>query len=142
MPKPPVVYDAFNPPPDVPVMCKPEEKRTKDEFIDECNVNVIMRNYEQKGILPSAGPVANYGDFVDAPDFIEAQNMIARSRQQFEALPAEVRARFANDPAAFLAFVHDERNLDEAEKLGLLSEEAVKRRKEVKPNAPVGESVK
>ena len=42
------------------------------------------------------------------------------SLQKFTLNPAEVRARFGNDPAAFMSFVEDDANRDEARRLGLL----------------------
>lgn len=99
---------------------------TRQEFRDECDINIIMRKYQNTGALPqawSSPPSALYGDFSEAPDFYEAQQVVVRAQEQFDALPARVRERFANDPARFLDFVHNKENLDEARKLGLLKAE-------------------
>lgn len=122
--------------------CSRDVPLTKQEFREECDLNTIMRQYTQTGILPEAR-VASYGDFSDALDFREAQEILVRSREQFEALPAEVRYRFRNDPAEFLEFVQDRNNFSEARKLGLLSAEAeaaadARAAAEAAKNAPAG----
>lgn len=60
-----------------------------------------------------------YADISEAPSYIEALNVVARAQQQFELLPADIRDRFNNDPAKFLAFANDEKNAEELVKLGL-----------------------
>lgn len=122
MPKPPPVYDQYSRPPDPGTSFEGTVSRTKQEFAAECDLNTIMARYTQTGELP-AGMVGTYGDFSEVPDYLEAQIIIARADAQFSALPAEVRARFENDPAKFLDFVHDPDNLEELQKLGMLSEE-------------------
>lgn len=103
---------------------------TRQEFKDECNIRSIMRRYETTGVLPMPGrspPVARYGDFSNAPDFLEAQAIVLRASEQFNTLPVRVRDRFGYDPARFLAFVTDRNNLAEVRALGLLSEEGIAR---------------
>lgn len=136
MAKVPPVYDQYSRPPAEGLDFTGQETRTKMEFAAECDLNVIMARYIQTGELP-AGIVGTYGDFSTPVDFHTAQNILARASQQFEALPGEVRARFQNDPAAFLEFVHDEKNLEEANKLGLLTEEAAARLERARAVPPV-----
>ncbi|WNK12554.1 MAG: internal scaffolding protein [Microvirus sp.] len=105
--------------------CSGDVGRTHPEFKDECDINLIMRKYTKSGVLPGSVAGAAYGDFSFSGDFLEAQNIILRAKEQFSGLSAELRSRFRNDPALFLDFVHDTRNLDEARKLGLLKDEVV-----------------
>lgn len=93
--------------------------RTRQEFAEECDINVIMRRYQTHGLLPPNGRQMQYGDFVDMPDFLDAMNTVARANEAFAALPAHVRKRFSNDPAEFCDFVSDPENIDEVRKLGL-----------------------
>jgi len=95
------------------------EVLTRQEFADECNVNVLMRKYEQSGILPSYGGTPEYGDFADLPDFMEAQNTIRVANEAFALLPARVRAEFENDPAQFVAFASNPDNIEDMRRLGL-----------------------
>ena len=96
--------------------------RTCQEFKDECDVNNILRNYVSTGVLTHVSdkePV--FGDFSEVPsDYGEALALIQRSREQFEALPSEVRERFDNQPVNLIKFLQDEKNKDEAIKLGLV----------------------
>lgn len=89
----------------------------------ECDINAIMKRYQRTGQLPVAVRVASYGDFSGPSELLDARAVVARAEAQFDALPSAVRARFKNDPAAFLAFVADKANHAEAKKLGLLEEE-------------------
>jgi len=101
--------------------------RTKRQFKDECDINVIMRRYAQTGTLEHVRhQEAQYAD-VTGHDFQKACDVVATARTMFAELPAHVRDRFKNDPQEFLEFVHDEDNLAEARELGLLSPEAIQR---------------
>ena len=53
-----------------PVMCTEEEKRTKSEFADECDINKIMARYRRTGVLPidvRKEAAARFGDFSQPP---------------------------------------------------------------------------
>lgn len=97
--------------------------RTKQSFKKECDINVLMARYVRNGVLPQNVGNARYGDFMEAPDFLEGQRLIKDAEAQFMALPAKVRDRFKNDTAKFLEFVADTKNYDEARSLGLLKDE-------------------
>lgn len=97
--------------------------RTRQEFREECDINNLMRRFEATGVMPQpwkAPPVANWADFASVPDYLDAQNLLIQARDSFLQLPARVRARFDNDPAQLLAFVANDANREEADKLGLL----------------------
>jgi len=97
------------------------EGRTKQSFKDECDINVILKQYEKTGQLPASyNPTApQYAD-VTGVDFQAAQNLIAEASTMFQRLPAKVRDRFENSPAKFLQFTSNEKNLPEMEEMGLL----------------------
>ena len=61
------------------------------------------------------------GDFTGITDFQSAMEAVVRAQGAFNDLPANVRARFRNDPAEMLAFLEDGKNREEAVKLGLVS---------------------
>lgn len=103
------------------VDCSCDEVITKQEFAEECSIDRIMARYTRGGELPSALKEALYGDFSEAVDFVQAQEIVLHARAQFEALDAKVREKFQNDPTRFLEFVGDPKNEDEARKLGLLN---------------------
>jgi len=99
----------------------PSIPRTKQSFRADCDINRIMQKYFETGILPDLikrNP--QYGDFSEVHSFQEAQNIVAKAKEQFAALPNALRERFHNDPATFLNFVSDPANKDQMAKLGLL----------------------
>jgi phage internal scaffolding protein len=87
---------------------------------EACDIHHIMRKYERNGVLTHVRD--NAGTYMELPsevDFHLAMNQIARAQQSFESLPADLRKKFGNDPAAFVDFMQDGDNLDAIEKLGL-----------------------
>lgn len=95
--------------------------RTKQSFKDECDVNAIMRRFEKTGIIEHVNRFqGNYGDFTQVPEnYHAAVNQVIAAQGMFMTLPARVRARFANDPGNFLAFMDDPANQEEMIALGL-----------------------
>lgn len=87
---------------------------------EEADINTIVRRFGLTGQLPSNVRQPEYGDFTGINNYHEAMNAIIQAEESFEAMPAEVRARFHNDPGEFVDFVADEANRAEAEKLGLV----------------------
>ena len=97
---------------------------TKQSHKDECDVNFIMQRMEKTGIvshLNHAEP--NYG-FAPAIDYHEALNIVLESRQNFDELPAEIRAKFGSDLSEFLTYIENPENAPELARMGLLTEEA------------------
>lgn len=87
---------------------------------EESNINTIVRRFGITGELPSDLKMPQSGDFTNLPDFHTAMNIVRRTQEEFLKVPADVRARFGNDPQAFMAFVEDDANREEAKRLGLL----------------------
>lgn len=86
---------------------------------EESNINTIVRRFGLTGELPNNLRMPQSGDFTGLPDFHAAMNLVRQAQEEFVRVPAEIRARFSNDPAKFMAFFEDEANFDEAVKLGL-----------------------
>lgn len=110
--------------------------RTQQHFKEESDINFIVNRFLKTGTLPDVNPSAMYGDFLHAPgSYQEALNLVIEAQDGFNALPAEMRARFNNDPGELLTFLQDENNRDEAITLGLIekSVEAVKTAPESPP---------
>lgn len=105
-----------------PVVAVPRDDSpgAKQEFKDECDINRIMKRV-LKGQVPAlAAGAPQYGDFAGVEDFHTAQNVLLTATAQFARLPSEIRKRFGNSPVAMLEFVHNEKNREEAVKLGLV----------------------
>jgi phage internal scaffolding protein len=95
----------------------------QQSFKDEANINVLMRRYSVTGVAPVGVGVAKYGDFSDVGDYLAARSVVADAEEQFASLPAELRDLLGNDPARFLEFVADQKNIATARKYGLLKDE-------------------
>lgn len=92
---------------------------TKKSFAADADINNVMKKFRATGQLPQLMKNPQYGDFSDVSSYQESLDTVMVAQTQFAALPAHVRERFQNDPSRFLAFVGDEKNLDEMVKLGL-----------------------
>lgn len=95
---------------------------TQAHFAKDADINDIMKRFGVKdgSIPPMAIDPRYFGDFTDAPDFRQALDNIRDAQQRFALLPADVRARFNNDPVQLFQFVENPLNEDESVRLGLL----------------------
>lgn len=97
------------------------ESMAKQAFKAECDVNNIMKRFERTGVMEHAAKYeGRYGDFTEVGDYQTAMQAVVEAREAFESLPAQLRARFGNDPGAFLGFIEDPENIEEARKMGLV----------------------
>lgn len=101
---------------------------TVQEMSEDADINVVMERFGRTGVMPSTVVLPTYDDFSNVVDYQSALNALIDAGQKFMELPAQLRAKFDNDPQKYLEFCSDEKNADEMEKLGLLSVDAVKRR--------------
>lgn len=108
--------------------CSVLPSRTQQHFAEEVDINTIVRRFGLTGELPADVPQVLQGDFTNVVDFQSAMDLIVAARESFMEQPAEVRARFDNDPQKFLSFTSDRANLDEAIRLGLVRSESVQAR--------------
>jgi phage internal scaffolding protein len=99
-----------------------DESRAIQSAKDESDINTIVRKFGLTGELPNDLKLPQSGDFTDVPDFHTAMNLVRTAQEEFLRVPAEIRARFANDPQRLMQFVEDESNRDEARKLGFLAD--------------------
>lgn len=100
-----------------------EPPLTQQHFAKDADLNVIVKRFgvHDGAIPPIVMDPTFYGDFTDVPDFRQSIENIRNASERFNALPADLRARFANDPVELWAFVNDPANEEESIKLGLLS---------------------
>jgi phage internal scaffolding protein len=92
----------------------------QQSFRDECDINNILERFNVTGQLPVNPLQPQFGDFSGVTDYQTALNAVLDAQESFDALPARVRERFANDPAAFVDFCLDTANRDEMKALGLI----------------------
>jgi phage internal scaffolding protein len=92
----------------------------QQQFKDECDINTILERFNVTGQLPVGPLQPRFGDFSGITDYQTALNAVLDAQDAFDSLPARVRERFANDPAAFVDFCLDAANRDEMKALGLI----------------------
>lgn len=98
----------------------------KKEFHAETEISNILKKFRKvHGVeyFEVVGPGQSFGgsyfDSSDVVDYRTAFEQVERANARFDALPAILRQRFDNDPAKFLDYASDSKNLDEMIKLGI-----------------------
>lgn len=96
---------------------------TRQEFAEECDINVLMKRYEGHaiggpGMLPPAQP--SFVDFTGIPsNLLDYMNLMTDAESAFMTLPAPVRKEFDNSAHAFVDFASDPENLPQMRTWGL-----------------------
>ena len=94
---------------------------TQQSAKDECDINLIVERAKRGADISNLSKgTPMYGDFTGLPDYRQALLMVNKARDMFMSLDARVRERFSNDPGRLLEFLGDDKNYDEALKLGLV----------------------
>lgn len=97
-----------------------DESMVLQQFAEEVDINTIMDKYQQTGLFTHVAQYAGqYGDFSVSPDYKTALEKIMAADEMFSTLPAKLRDRFHNDPAEFIEFATDEKNIDALRDMGL-----------------------
>ena len=94
---------------------------TQQHFAEETDINYILKQFNITGQLPTNPISPQYGDFSTVHDYHSALNAGMAAEDEFDALPAQIRASLDNEPANLIAFLSDEENRAEAIKLGLVN---------------------
>lgn len=93
---------------------------------DSADINKMMERFQRTGMMPQAVRLPTYGDFGDEVfDYMTARNAIRKADEAFMELPPKVRAKFKNDPQAFMEFCAEKKNLPELREMGLAPPEKV-----------------
>jgi len=96
--------------------------RTKPEHWKECDINRIMKKARKTGFIGDPLKVnrGQYGDFSSGMDFSEVMRRVTAVKQDFSALPSNIRIALKHDPAEFVDVITNPARVEEAKKLGLL----------------------
>lgn len=99
---------------------------TRQEFAQDCDINVLMAQYERTGVVSHVNPrEPMYVDLTGIPyDLQDALSIFAAAETSFMSLPAQVRASFDNDAMKFVQFAEDRENLPKLREWGLAAPEA------------------
>lgn len=100
--------------------CSKDKVLTVQSLRTEVDINQIMKKVE-KGMMLD---VQNDGVFDDISEFDGLELAIIKvqkAKEDFMRLPADMRAKFDNDPVKLVDFLSDGKNRKEAEELGLIN---------------------
>lgn len=92
---------------------------TEQSHKDECDVNFILRKYQQTGVIEHQNQYEGFYGDITGHDFQSAMELIANAQSMFNDLPSSVRSHFYNDPARFLDFCQEPGNIEQLRKWGL-----------------------
>jgi hypothetical protein len=93
---------------------------TRQEFAEDCDINVIMTRFERTGQLPANGAAPVYLDLTAMPsDLMTTLNLLDDAERAFMSLPATVRREFDNDATKFVDFASDSENVAQMRTWGL-----------------------
>lgn len=95
--------------------------KTNTHFREEVDLNNIVQRVARGAQLGSdqATRKLEFRDISNVPEYQDMLNTVANVQNTFMSLPAEIRARFGNDPIQLLEFVGQDKNIDQCIELGL-----------------------
>lgn len=99
-----------------------DDGRTQQHFADQVNINNILAKYRKTGIIEHVKRAeARFGSFPDMNATAADFDKVAKAKQSFEMLPAELRNKFNNNIPEFFEFLHDPDNRDQLTKWGFFN---------------------
>lgn len=103
------------------VDCSKDKGFTVQADRDDADINKIISRFEKTGtVMRMNRREPFYGDVSEFGGLAEAIMMVNEADELFMQMDANVRERFDNDPVRFVEFLADEKNYDEALKLGIV----------------------
>ena len=66
-----------------------------------------------------------YGDVTNIADYKTSLEKVLEAETLFNAMSADVREKFKNDPQEMITFLEDPNNIDEAVELGMVTKKVV-----------------
>lgn len=96
------------------------EQLTEQSHAQSADIGFIIDKFTRTGVLDHNRQYAGqYGDFLDAPDYLEAHNAIAEANNMFESLPPDIKSQFPRGTPEFLEFIKNPKNNEALAELGL-----------------------
>ncbi|AXL14585.1 internal scaffolding protein [Microviridae sp.] len=93
---------------------------TEQHHGETVKIHNIIKQHQTTGFVSHvASRPPQYADMVTAPDFYQAQCIIANASSMFEEIPAQIRKSFDNDPGQFLDFISNPENKQQMDELGI-----------------------
>lgn len=72
---------------------------TKQEFVEEADINVILNRFMRTGEPPPMALPEHFIDMTHRPTYFEIQERLATASAMFYELPPKLRAEYQNEPA-------------------------------------------
>mgnify|MGYP000140966234 CR=1 FL=1 len=94
------------------------KSKTRQSQEAECNVNNIVKKYQQKGIIPHLSAKQPRYGVAPQIDLKEAMDLVQASHEAFNGLSADMRKKFGNDVNKFAAALDDPEVMAEIAKAG------------------------
>lgn len=98
---------------------------TRQSEMESCDIHNILKQFSQRGfeeLVRQNAAAGQYADLTNLPDYQDALNTVMAADNAFAALPSQVRDRFGNSPQAFIEFLSNPDNQEEAVRLGLATD--------------------
>lgn len=86
---------------------------------EDADINEMMRRFKITGQMPIDVRAPTYGDFEGVSSYQDAIHAIMQAQESFDRMPAEIRAKFENDPGKFVDFCSDPGNIEAMREMGL-----------------------
>lgn len=93
---------------------------TKQSFKKECDINLILRQYTETGLVTHLRKEPIFGED-HGTDFITTQNALARANTMFENLPPDSRGLFES-VSDFIDAIGDPERTDQLVEAGILTQ--------------------
>lgn len=87
-----------------PLSFKKEKRLTKQYFKDECDINNVVKRFQETGFVPVTRGEPQYGDAPNL-DFKEALDLVMSARQEFNDLEHAVQALFDFNESNYYSFL-------------------------------------
>lgn len=101
--------------------CSRDIPLAKQEFKDDCDINVIISRCLKSGLpLPSVVSRPLFADVSEVGSYADCVRRVKAAENAFMNLPASIRSEFGNEPSVLIAFLADPRNRPRAIELGLV----------------------
>lgn len=120
----PFNYDVAHASRESGLLCLDESLTLQSQAAD-ADINVIVKRFGITGVMPQGFKLPTYQDFEGLFDYRSAVEAVRNAQYMFVQVPADIRARFDNDPGKFMAFCVNPANLAELRKMGLAKPEDV-----------------
>jgi len=97
-----------------------EESLTHQSFKEESDINVIVKRFGITGLMPGHERIPlPPGDYEYPMNYLTAQLAVKAAEASFYSLPADIRAKFDNDPIAYADYGSNPENQDQMAEWGL-----------------------